>query len=342
MNETLIQIIETLIVPILIPLIIYFYNKYKGIKLDKHYSYTKSLFLSHSLVDNEIKWSYGQAQINLNFNNHSNNNKLIKIKQLKFESLNYKLIEFDNIIFDYCIKFHNGTLIGHNEAGDSLFLYIINNGTSQSNYNKVILSVYGDESFLYYHERNINLNEGEIQELYQLNLNDNKLLQKFESSNYNYLNIKISYKNIIEEINIKYSDGKFVYTSPQLGSGSGVTVEKIIDLVINRDEKNYNNEPIKIEKCNSENLKVKIFSEKSASFDFQIKFKQQIVREKIELKVPVYNIVFYNSRLIHFGSFSRFMIEKDLYNFKINDSLIDTSSLYLYDIKNYLEKSNKF
>ncbi|TDL94172.1 hypothetical protein ERX27_09855 [Macrococcus brunensis] len=341
MDDFKLLIIEIVLVSILIPLFIYIYNRFSRVKLDKKYSLTKSLNLNHSLIEDNMKWSYGQVQFNINFINKSKNNKIIKIKELEFETVNYELIEFDNIIFDYTIKFENGSFIGRNEKIDRFYLYIINNGTSQSKSENLLISVFGDEKLLFNKTKEILLSRGEIQEAIQVSLNDHSLIDNFNECEYKNLILKITYKDITEEIRIKFSNGKFVYSSPQLGAGSGVTSGNIIDLVINKNEKNYNYEPLKIEKDSSEKLKIKVFSENSASFDFIIHFKRKVIKERVTIKVPVYNIINYESKLLPFSSFSEFMLKNNIKKFELSDSLIDTSSLYFYRINNYLEKQNQ-
>ena len=339
MEEYQIQVIELIASLILIPLFVYFLNYYIiGIKLDENYSFTKSINLNHSLINNDLNWSYGQAQFNINLINKSKYNKTLKVKHLRMEAKNFKLIDFENIIFDYCIKFNNGSFMGYEETISHLYLYMINNGTGQNKNNNLMITLLGDNEIIFNSEKSFKLTEGEIQEVFKLNLNDINILTKFKDFNFSFLKIKINYKDIDEEINIKYSNGKFIYSSPQLGGGSGINTGNIIDLVINKDEKNYNYEPLKIKGHNSEKIKIKLFSEKSSSFNFQITYKGTVIKEKVVLKVPIYNIPIYNSRLLPFNSFSKFMIENNYNNFKLSEDLINTSSLYLYDINHYLEK----
>lgn len=332
------------IVGYIIKLSIYWINRNKKIKVFKNISKTYSTDLMHYMIDTSLDYSYGRAEINLQFENDSNYDKSIGINELEFRTLNYKSIEFSNIMLDYSLDSSEKIIGGNTFKANNFLLYAINNSINQND-SEVTLTYYGDDQEIdigYPQNLMISLKGGQIKRIIKLDLSNKSLINLFINKEYKVLNIRFEIDDEVGLISIRFVNDKFVFYMGQFGAGGPPTRENVQDLLIENNSSDFNNRLIKIESNTQENFTLKLFSPRSAKFLFEIILRGELIYSThIVIYIPVYNQRDLKRKILHFDQYSKFMIKNNIDNYNIEEKFYDTSSLKFYDYRDYFENNLK-
>lgn len=244
------------------------------------------LKIPHSLYGDNYRFpdqGYGRVIYTMLVEGVPNTSKIIKSGDLKIKISNFKLIEFQHLLYAY--KFE--TL----QLGDYFILYGMNNGTDIRNKEVTVTFKLSDGTLIMNEIIRVSLGAGRTKELVKICLNSNrKLVDNVKKSIDKSLEIYVDgdMVMVLELNNDRFKQG-IIQPAPCPPVEPDISV-CVADYVVKHDEETTLKNHIEINERYTI-LKINFFPEYSSSFEFSIIYKgKEIGKEKVKVMVPFFDI----------------------------------------------------
>lgn len=314
------------------------YNKNKKIKTKNKSLLSYSEDIDHNFTENNLDFSYGRAELNIDFHNDSIYHKSIQNGDLQYKVSNFKNIKFDDILID--VKFIGEFTENNMKKVESIVLYCINNAYNLS-YADISISIYAGGKQIKYINESIKLEDGDIKEVIRLHITTKEVLDLFKENDDQKLKLVIELGNQVDEKSLIYKDGNFLFNIPGgIGSGGGITKENKVDLIIDKNEENSLRGQVRIDSHHQDMLRIKLFSSKSCEYNFELFLNEKVIfLDKVKVIVPRYNNMHLDNKIFFNYNFSNFMNKNSLKYYNIYDGTYSIDNLPVYNKEIFMESS---
>ncbi|MCO4097051.1 hypothetical protein KFV08_02635 [Macrococcoides canis] len=316
---------------------IYIYNSKKKIVF-KNALLSYSKLLTHSFTENVLEYSYGRAELRLDFFNGSKYGKSILNGDINYKISNFKNLDFNDILLDLSFAGNVRNVTNIMEV-KTINLYCINNSHNKSQ-KTVSIQIVAFDKIIKNIKNRVELNDGDIIKFIEIKTDVFKHLYEDEDNQKLLIIIKID--EYEQNYSLEYKNGHFITSIPGgIGSGGAISKENIVDLIVDNNEKNDIRGMIKINPHCQDTLRIKMFSTKSCEYDYSVYLKNKMVfKDKIKVMVPMYNNFNIDNKILFNSYFSEFMHRYSLEKYNIYDKTYDTESLPFYKKEYYFEKED--
>ncbi|UTH02883.1 hypothetical protein KFV05_02520 [Macrococcoides canis] len=315
----------------------YLYNSKKKITC-KNALISYSKLLTHSFTENVLEYSYGRAELRLDFFNGTKYEKSILNGDINYKISNYKNLNFNDILLDLSFTGNVGNETNIMEV-ETINLYCINNSHNKSQ-KTVSIQILAFDKIIKNIKNIVELKEGDIIKFIEFKTEAFKHL--YEDEDQQKLLIIIKIDEYEQNYSLEYKNGYFITSIPGgIGSGGAISKEKIVDLIVDKNEENKLRGIINIKPHSQCSLRMKLFSTKSSEYDYSVYLKNKMVfKDKIKVMVPMYNNFNIDNKILFNSYFSEFMHRYSLEKYNIYDKTYDTESLPFYKKEYYFQKED--